>query len=138
MPTSISVLDGGGVSRTVATIDALVALLGGWSGARVKSAATTNATSVKATPGQVGGYFLKNRATAERFIKFYNKASAPTVGTDIPLFTVSLDAGVGANVGWTAGLEFTLGIAYAITAGVADTDTAVVAVDDVHGVILWK
>src|SRR5690242_4134795 len=49
------------------------------------SAATTNATNIKASAGQVYGYDIYNNNAAVRFVKFYNKATAPTVGTDTPI-----------------------------------------------------
>jgi hypothetical protein len=111
---------------------------------RVAAAASTNATLVKATPGNVFGFlFMSNAAAAKTaFIKFYDKASAPTVGTDTPLFTVPLVSTTTipgfAELDLPVGVPFKTGIAYAITAGVADTDVAAVALNDVHGFILWK
>lgn len=56
----------------------------------VSAANTTNATSAKAGPGylhHISGY---NAAAAARYLKLYNKASAPTVGTDTPFMTIYL------------------------------------------------
>lgn len=55
------------------------------------SAATTNATSVKTSVGrlaQIRGY---NAGAAGRYLKLYNKASAPTVGTDTPCAYVRVE-----------------------------------------------
>ena len=111
---------------------------GGWTPSRVKTAATTNATSVKASPGQIGGYALFNGSAATRFVKFYDLATAPTVGTSTPLFTVILPAGAGANVCFPGGIQCAAGIAWDCTAGVADADATATAADDVHGTILFK
>src|SRR4051812_15077088 len=43
------------------------------------SAATTNATSVKGSAGTVYGIQAFNTSGATKFLKLYNKASAPTV-----------------------------------------------------------
>jgi hypothetical protein len=105
---------------------------------RVKAAASTNATSLKASAGVVLGYALYNNTSSAKFFKFYNKASAPTVGTDTPAFTIIIPASGGANVEFSSGIPFGTGIAYAITGAVTDADTTATAADDVHGVVLWK
>lgn len=107
------------------------------SSARIASAATTNATSVKASAGNVYHIIAGNTAASARYLKLYNKASAPTVGTDTPLVTLYLPASGGFAEVFDIPLGFTTGIAYAITAGVADTDTAAVSANDVHGIILY-
>ena len=105
--------------------------------ARVAAAATTNATSVKASAGRVVGYHLTNNTAAVKFIKFYNKASAPTVGTDTPVATLVLPASGQLFAELTGGLAFATGIAYAITGAIADADTTAVAANDVHGYIAY-
>lgn len=108
--------------------------------ARIASAATTNATSVKAAPGHVYGISLGNAMTTTpvmKFFKLYDKASAPTVGTDTPIMTIPVAADGYVSISFPVGIPFSLGIAYAITGGVADTDTAAVAANDVHGGLLY-
>jgi hypothetical protein len=104
--------------------------------ARVAAAGTTNATSVKATAGTLKGWYLFNSATSLRYVKFYDKASAPTVGTDTPAFTLPLPASSGSNV--RLPIDFLVGIAYAITGAVADNDTTAVSANDVHGVLTYE
>lgn len=103
------------------------------------SAATTNATSVKTTQGYLLGGLVANVAAVVRYLKFYNKASAPTVGTDVPIFTVPLPAG-SANVPAIVSIAdlvgphghlFAAGIAYAITGAAPDADTTVIVANDV-------
>lgn len=106
---------------------------------RVKAAATsTNSTNLKGSAGVVLGYSLYNNTASAKFFKFYDKATAPTVGTDTPAFTVIIPASGGANVEFSTGVPFSTGIGYGITGAVADTDTTNTAVDDVHGFVLWK
>lgn len=105
---------------------------------RIKAAASTNSTNLKGSAGVVLGYALYNNTASAKFFKFYNKATAPTVGTDTPLFTVIVPASGGANVNWADGLPFGTGIGYGITGAVGDSDTTNTAVDDVHGMVLWK
>lgn len=107
---------------------------------RVASAATTNATSVKAAPGHVYGFSLGNAMTTTpvmKFFKLYDKASAPTVGTDVPIMTVPLPADGQVNISFPTGILFSLGIAFAITGAVADTDSTAVAANDIHGGLLY-
>jgi hypothetical protein len=55
----------------------------------VSAAASTNATSAKAAPAQVHSVVGYNAAAALRYLKLYDKASAPTVGTDTPFMTIA-------------------------------------------------
>jgi len=108
-----------------------------WSQARLLSAATTNATSVKASAGAVGFIYAINLNAAVRYLKLYNKASAPTVGTDTPVATLAIPAsttGAGFMLPIPGGVAFSTGIAYATTTGVADADTAAVAANEI---LLW-
>lgn len=108
-----------------------------WSVSRLLSAATTNATSVKRTAGRVGGWHLYNTNSAERFLKLYDKASAPTVGADAPVMTVPIPPRSGANVEFTRGIAFATGIAFAVTASPADNDTTAVAANEVFVNLLY-
>lgn len=105
---------------------------------RVVAAASTNATSVKTSAGNIFNIHLQNSSAAAKFVKFYDKASAPTVGTDVPIFTIALAAGQARDITLDLSpIYFATGIAYAITNLVADTDTTVVAANDVHGFFLY-
>jgi hypothetical protein len=97
------------------------------------SAATTNATNVSSTANTLlYGYYLSNlNGSAWRYVKFYNKASAPTVGTDTPVLVLALPPSGAANASFPAGVNFTTGLSFAITAGLADSDTTAVAANEV-------
>ena len=98
----------------------------------INSAATTNATSVKASAGTVYSVTASNINAAIRYLKFYNKASAPTVGTDVPVITIPIPAGGAINIPFgTTGHRFATGIALAITTGAADSDTGAVAANEI-------
>lgn len=101
---------------------------------RISSAASTNATSLKASAGRLYNGCAVNTTASAKFLKFYNKASAPTVGTDTPVWTIVIPANGQVNLsdvfgdhGWFA----STGIAYAITGAVGDADTTAVAAGDV-------
>lgn len=111
---------------------------GGATPYKLISAATTNATSVKASAGQLYMITASNVGSGVAFLKIYNKASAPTVGTDTPvhvfLIPVASTAanGAGTNIPVPdCGLAFGTGIAFAITGAVADSDTTAVAANQV-------
>jgi hypothetical protein len=92
------------------------------------SAATTNATSTKASAGTVWSIVVNNNNAAARYLKLYNKASAPTVGTDVPVIVIVIAPGTTYKLdGGSNGIRFATGIAWALTAGAADSDTAAVA-----------
>lgn len=104
---------------------------GGLSRRRILSAATTNATSVKATAGQVYVIHISNHAAAARFVKLYDMAAAPTVGTSVPVETYGVPAGQTFRVDFgNLGNPFAAGIGVAITGAAADTDTTVTAAND--------
>lgn len=111
---------------------------GGYSVARLVSAATTNATNVKTSVGQVFGWTLWNDNAAHAFFKLYDKASAPTVGTDTPAFVVGIPPDSEVSVEFTTGIEFSTGIGYATTTGVADSDTGAVAANEVLVNLFYK
>jgi hypothetical protein len=112
--------------------------IGPASGAKLISAATTNATSVKASAGQVYGWYIYNANAAVRYLKLYNKASSPTVGTDVPVMVIPIPPGAAANVEFTNGIAFGTGIALALTTGVADADTGAVAANEIVVNLLFK
>lgn len=130
-----------GLNAGANTIGAIVpvprATANGTTSSRVLAAATTNATSLKASAGNIARIDLFNVAAYDVFVKFYNKASAPTVGTDTPVWTAPLKAGTGYSSDFLFGKSFATGIAYAITKLVADADTTAVAAGDVTGAIDW-
>ena len=99
----------------------------------ISAAATTNAMSVKTTSAdlyRVGGY---NAAASLRYLKIYNKSSAPAVGTDIPVLTIPLEPSKAFSLalGGTGGIYLSAGLAYAITTGAADNDTGALTAGDV-------
>lgn len=113
------------------------AAVNGATPSRVNAAATTNATSLKASAGNIWGIHVYNVAAYDVFLKIYAKASAPTVGTDTPVWTIPVKAGGGFSANFPVGTPVPTGIAYAITKLQADTDTTAVAAGDLTGRITW-
>jgi hypothetical protein len=104
---------------------------------RVNAAASTNATSLKASAGNIFSIDVANENTYDVFLKLYDKASAPTVGTDTPVWTIPVYSKTGFSRDFPRGRHFSTGIAYAITKLQADSDTTVVAAGDLTGTIGW-
>lgn len=98
------------------------------------SAASTNATSVKGSAGTLFSLTAVNLNAAVRYIRFYNLASAPTVGTSTMLFELPIPAsttGAGFSIDFGPGVDFSTGIAYALTTGVGQSDTGAVAANEI-------
>ncbi|WP_343698836.1 hypothetical protein [Caulobacter sp.] len=129
-------LENGSTLSANITVDAQ-ANAGGLSVAKVRTLATTNLTLVGTGARRCYGWRLFNNAAAPRYLKFYNKATAP-VASDVPIFTLVLAPGVVSDFESTHGISLSAGLGYAITGGLADNDTTATAVDDVVGMIIWK
>lgn len=98
---------------------------------RVLSANTTNSALIKATPAALQGITIHNTGTIA-FVKLYNKATAPTVGTDTPLMTIPVAATSGSvAINFPAGIAFGTGLGIGITGAIADNDTTAVAANQV-------
>jgi hypothetical protein len=88
------------------------------------TAATTNATSWKTSAGNLFEITVSNPTATATYVKLYNKASAPTVGTDTPVLTIPVAAGACVPIQFGAqGKRFATGIALAATGAAASTDT---------------
>lgn len=106
------------------------------------SAANTTGVLVKGAAGTIQSITVSNVNAAVRFLKLYDKATAPTVGTDTPVMTIAM---VGGAVGNCVthhfgqdGLSFSLGIGLGITTLVADNDTTAPAATEQIVHILWQ
>jgi hypothetical protein len=105
---------------------------GGYSVYRLLAAATTNANTVKASAGQVFGWYLYNTSSSAKFVKFYNQANTTNVPNVATVFmTIPLPATSGSNISFPAGIAFSTGITIAITGAVADNDNTAVTANDV-------
>ncbi len=114
--------------------NALVAEPGATATARLLSAAnTTNSTLVKNSAGRVFSIKGQNAAAGVRWLKLYNKATAPTVGTDTPVQTLVLPASAPFSFEWRNGYSFSTGIGFGLTVNAADNDTTAVTAGDILG-----
>ena len=98
----------------------------------LNSAAGTNGALILTGTSGLQAFFASNVGASDAFVKLYNKATAPTVGTDVPEMIIKVPAGgqVEVSPGFN-GYRFALGLGIAITGLAADTDTTAVAAGQV-------
>jgi hypothetical protein len=103
----------------------------------LNSAATTNGALILTGTSNVSSLYATNEGASVAYVKLYNKASAPTVGTDIPEMILPVPAAVGGvpgvanpNIGFH-GLRFALGLGIAITRNAVHTDTTAIGAGEV-------
>ena len=83
------------------------------------------------------GWSISNSGAAIQHVKLYNKATAPTVGTDVPEMIIPVPAAVGGvpgvanpSIGFH-GFRFALGLGVAITRNAVHTDTTAIGAGEV-------
>jgi hypothetical protein len=109
---------------------------GSASGAHIVSAATTNATIVKASGGRVVGWALANTNAAWRYVKLHNQTTTPTAGTGV-VRTIAIPPNSLAHASFEGGIAFVTGIGLTTVTGSADADTTAVGVGDIVGELLF-
>lgn len=130
------------VAGSVATTGSTTATPVAGTAYSLTTAATTNGALIITGAKRLAELTVSNPTATAAYVKLYNKATAPTVGTDVPVLTIAIPAtaaGVGEksfNFG-ALGKQFPLGIGIAVTAAAVATDaTATVAGIQVHGTYL--
>ena len=96
----------------------------------VVTAASTNSAVVKASAGMLYEITISNPTATAAYVKLYNKTTAPVVGTDVPVMTISVPATSATTMPVSlifgqVGKRFATGIGIACTAAAAATDTGV-------------
>ena len=103
----------------------------------VSSAASTNGALILTGTSGLHAFYATNTGATAAFVKLYNKATAPTVGTDVPAMIIPVPAAVSGVPGVATlpighnGFRFALGLGIAITGAAADADTTAVAANQV-------
>lgn len=98
----------------------------------VNSAATTNAANIKSTAANLYGISAMNTSATTKYVRFYSKATTPTVGTDVPIMVVAVPATSSKEIEYVPGLRVATGLGVSITGGAAATDATAVAAGDVQ------
>ena len=98
----------------------------------VNSLASTNGALILTGTSGLQAFFAANVGASDAWVKLYNKATAPTVGTDVPEMVIRVPANgqVELTPGFN-GYRFTLGLGIAITGASSDSDTTAVAAGQV-------
>jgi len=98
----------------------------------LNSAATTNGALIITGTSGVFSIYATNEWASTAYIKLYNKATAPTVGTDIPEMIIPVPAAAAwipwvANIPWGfIGYRFALWLGIAITRNAVFSDTTAI------------
>lgn len=109
----------------------------------ILSAASTNATSVKGSAGNMYGYEIYNTTTTIYYLRLYNLATAPTCSSatgfirSIPIIPGTASSSGGQASNFAIPIAYTTGIAYCLTGGSSSTDNTNAAVG-VFGAIRYK
>lgn len=133
----VATLLGGTTAVTVATAGISVTPVIAGTPYFVNSTNTTNGALVLTGSSGLTAFWATNTGATAAFVKLYNKATAPTVGTDIPEMIIPVPAASGGVPGTATipmgfnSFRFPLGLGIAITGGVSDTDTTAVATGQV-------
>jgi hypothetical protein len=93
---------------------------------------TANATLVKAGATFLHSIDFTNINAAVRYLKLYNKATAPAE-TDTPKLRIALPGGAtGGNrsIAFPKPVKFTLGLGFRLVTGIADNDNTAVAANE--------
>jgi hypothetical protein len=103
----------------------------------LNSLATTNGALILTGSSGLHAFYASNIGATTAYVKLYNKATAPTVGTDVPAMVIPVPSNATDGLGTatlpigTNGFRFALGLGIAITGGAADSDTTAVAAGQV-------
>lgn len=103
----------------------------------LNAAATTNGALILTGTSNLSSFYATNEGASVAYVKLYNKATAPTVGTDIPEMIIPVPAAASGvpgvanpNIGFH-GFRFALGMGIAVTRNAVYTDTTAIAANEV-------
>ena len=103
----------------------------------VNSAATTNGALILTGTSNLSSFYATNEGASTAYVKLYNKATTPTVGTDVPEMIIPVPAAVSGVPGVANpqigfhGFRFALGLGIAITRNAVHTDMTAIGASEV-------
>lgn len=92
--------------------------------------------NLKTTAGRLYNINVYNSTAATRYFRLFNKASAPTLGTDIPVMVVAIPANSSKEM-TLDGIPFSLGIGIAVTTDAAQLASTLATAGDVQASIVY-
>jgi hypothetical protein len=99
---------------------------------------TGAATVVKASSGTIYAINANNTTAAARYVRLFQKATAPTLGTDVPSVVVTVPAGSSKEISYASGgLVFGSGIGVAVTTDAAQLGSTAATAGDVQVTISY-
>lgn len=104
---------------------------------KVDALGSTNGVLIQSGPCSVATIFANNASASARFVRLYDKATAPSVGTDIPVAVVTLPASSSKEIPLKYELEFVLGLGVSITGAAPYNDGTAVTAHDVQLFIVY-
>lgn len=108
---------------------------------RLGEAASVNAANLKNSKAKVFSYEFANlNSTTWRFVRLYNKATAPSPPSDVALLVlkIAIPPGGVRTQTFIRGLDFANGLGIAVTGAVADNDATAVAANEVVGSVYYQ
>lgn len=100
------------------------------------STASNNATLVQTGRAWLYGLSVNNTNAAVRYLKFYDKATAPNPASDVPVLTIPLAASSTVHLPFDAPVAFRNGLGFALVTGISDSDNTAVGASE-HVVNLY-
>jgi len=119
------------------TVTVVSGATGGDSTFHLVSAASTNATNIKASAGKVTGWYVYNSNANARKVAFHNTAGTPTAGSSIHS-SIVIPGLAAANVSFPDGIDFSTGIAITTVTDLTDAGSTAVALNDLIINIFYK
>ena len=95
------------------------------------SAASLNPTLVKGSAGTIGSILVYNSSASVKYLKLYNKATAPTVGTDTAVLIIPCPPGLNSIKITGQGWRFATGIGFGVTGAYPNNDTTNIAANEI-------
>lgn len=92
---------------------------------------------LKASEGLLVGWYITNSQAAVRYVKVYDKATAPT-SADTPVLTILVPASSQADFVLPNGARFTSGISVRAVTEIADAGTTGAAANDLYATFFYK
>ena len=111
---------------------------GGWTYKTFIAGASDNATNLKASAGVVHAVQVFGIGATPAYLKFYDMASTPTCGSSTVVKELIIPAGSTASVMTVLDAQFTTGISYCVTTGIAVNDDTSPAAATYAVNIDWK